>query len=95
MTEQFWMILVTGVWGTVLLTRSYMYQWYRDLMAKKKYSHYLSECAMCTGTWVGLSFFFVTDLPLFIVPFTSLVAHLVVLWTDKIDTEIGNNQSPD
>lgn len=93
MNEHLVMTIVAGVWVTVLMTRSYFYQWYRNLMAKWEYTHYLSECALCTGTWVGLVFSQVLGHSyFFVVPSTSLLSYALVLWIDKTNSIIDNNQ---
>ena len=46
-------LVVMGVWVVLLITRSAIFYPIRQALSKWPMLAYLSECALCTGAWVG------------------------------------------
>lgn len=74
--------VIWGLWATVVVTRSSIFEPLRALISKKTS---VLECALCTGFWVGSVVAIVTGLPLgsATVPIVSLGSYLLATWLDS------------
>ena len=52
-------IYILAVYGmTYIITKSFLFQSFRDLFIKHKYLSYLVNCPVCMGFWVALIIYF-------------------------------------